>query len=165
MGNLWFILLALLIQAGWFVISGLTYLSLYRVLGQEGTVYKMSLKSVAANFVNIVAPSAGMSGIAIFIRDANRNGRSPGKATVVSMLNLFLDYLAFLVVLTLGLIILSRRNDLGPSEIAASTIIFAIAAALGTLLYLGSRSAEALGQRPRMDGTTRQPHCRPLYPP
>jgi len=145
MGNIWFILLALLIQFGWFLISGLTYLSLYRVLGLDGRVYKMSLMAVAANFINTVAPSAGMGGIAIFISDANRNGQSPGKATVASMLNLFLDYLAFLVVLTLGLIILSRRNDLGPSEVAASAIIFAIAASLGTLLYLGSRSAEALG--------------------
>ncbi len=145
MGNIWFILLALLIQFGWFLVSGLTYLSLYRALGQDGTIYKMFLMSVAANFVNIVAPSAGMSGIAVFISDANRNGRSPGKATVASMLNLFLDYFAFLVVLALGLIILSRRKDLGPSEIAASAIIFAIAVALGTLLYLGSRSAQALG--------------------
>ncbi len=50
-----------------------------------------------------------------------------------------------MVVLALGLFILFRRNDLHASEIAASTIIFAIAAALGFLMYLGSRSAMALG--------------------
>lgn len=144
-GNLWFVLLAFLIQCGWFLVSGLTYLSIYRVLGMDGTVYKFSLMSAAANFVNTVAPSAGMGGIAIFISDANRNHQSPGKATVASMLNLFLDYLAFLVVLTLGLIVLFRRNDLDPSEIAASSIIFAIAISLGSLLYLGSKSAKALG--------------------
>ena len=144
-GNLWFVLLAFLIQCGWFLVSGLTYLSIYRVLGMDGTVYKFSLMSAAANFVNTVAPSAGMGGIAIFISDAYRNLQSPGKATVASMLNLFLDYLAFLVVLTLGLIILFRRNDLDPSEIAASSIIFAIAISLGSLLYLGSKSAKALG--------------------
>jgi len=145
MGNLWYIFLALLIQASWFLVSGLTYFSLYRVLGLDGTVYKMSLMAVAANFVNTVAPSAGMGGIAIFISDANRNRQSPGKATVASMLNLFLDYVAFLVVLTLGLIVLFRRNDLDPGEIAASAVIFAIAVGLGSLLYLGSRSAESLG--------------------
>jgi glycosyltransferase 2 family protein len=144
-GNLWFILLAFLIQCGWFLVSGLTYLSIYRLLGMDGTVYKFSLMSAAANFVNTVAPSAGMGGIAIFISDANRNHQSPGKATVASMLNLFLDYLAFLVVLTLGLIVLFRRNDLDPSEIAASSIIFVIAISLGSLLYLGSKSAKALG--------------------
>jgi len=144
-GNLWFVLLALLIQGSWFIISGVTYYSLYRLLGIDGTVYKLTILSAAANFVNTVAPSAGMGGMAVFISNANRNGQSPGKATVASMLYLFLDYIAFLCVLTLGLIILFRRNDLTPTEIAASAIIFAIATALGFLLYLGSRSASALG--------------------
>jgi uncharacterized protein (TIRG00374 family) len=43
------------------------------------------------------------------------------------------------------LIILFRRNDLDPTEIAASAVMFAIAAGFGFLLFLGSHSAEALG--------------------
>jgi uncharacterized protein (TIRG00374 family) len=145
-GNLWFLLLALLIQSSWFLVSGLTYLSLYRLLRMDGTIYKLSLLSAASNFVSTVAPSAGMGGVVVFFTDASRNGQSPGKITVISVLYIFLDYLAFLFMLTLGLIVLFRRNDLDPSEIAASTIIFVIAMALGSLLYLGSRSGDALGK-------------------
>jgi uncharacterized protein (TIRG00374 family) len=83
--------------------------------------------------------------MAVFISNAIKSGYSAGKATVVSMLFLFLDYVAFLCVLTLGLIVLFRRNDLDPTEIIASIVIFAIAAGLGSLLYLGSRSAGSLG--------------------
>jgi len=144
-GNIWFVLLAILIQSGWFLVTGLTYLSLYRVLDMEGTVYKMTLMSAAASFVNIVAPSAGMGGMAVFISDASRSGQSPGKVTVISILFVFIDYIAFMVVLTLGLFILFRRNDLNPSEITASFVILTIALALGFLLYLGSRSAVVLG--------------------
>jgi uncharacterized protein (TIRG00374 family) len=144
-GNIWFILLALLVQTAWFLVSGLTYLSLYRLLGMDGTVYKLSLLSAASNFVSAVAPSAGMGGIVIFFTDASRNGQSPGKITVISVLYIFLDYIAFLFVLTLGLIVLFRRNDLDPSEIGASAVILIIAMILGSLLYLGSRSADALG--------------------
>ncbi|NJC98663.1 MAG: hypothetical protein C3F07_19695 [Anaerolineales bacterium] len=144
-GNFWFVVLAILIQCGWFLVAGLTYLSLYRLLGLDGTAYKMSLMAIAANFINTVAPSAGMGGMAVFISNANRAGHSPGKATIAGMLYIFLDYIAFLVVLTLGLIVLIRRNDLDPTEIAASVVMFAIAAALGFLLYLGSKSADALG--------------------
>jgi len=144
-GHFWSVVLAVIIQCGWFLVTGLTYLSLYRVLGMDGTIYRLTLMASAATFVNIIAPSAGMGGMAVFISDANRRGQSPGKVTVVSVLFLFLDYVAFLFVLTLGLIVLFRRNDLDPSEIAASAVIFAIAAALGFLLYLGSRSAVALG--------------------
>jgi glycosyltransferase 2 family protein len=144
-GNFWFILLALLVEIGWFLVVGLIYQSLYHALGMEDTVYKFSLLAASATFINIVTPSAGMGGMAVFISEARRNGQSVGKVTVASMLCLFLDYLAFLFVLTLGLIILFRRNDLGPTEIAASGVMFAIAAGLGSLLYLGARSADALG--------------------
>jgi uncharacterized protein (TIRG00374 family) len=115
------------------------------VLGIDETVYKLSLLTAAANFVNIVAPSAGMGGMAVYISNAHRRGLSQGKITVASMLYIFLDYIAFMVVLTLGLFVLFRRNDLHGTELAASAIIFAIAAAMGFLMYLGSRSATALG--------------------
>ena len=144
-GNFWFVLLALMIEFGWFAVAGLTFRSLYLVLGIDETIYKLSLLSAAANFVNIVAPSAGMGGMVVFMSNARHRGLSRGKITVASMLYILLDYIAFMVVLGLGLIVLFRRNDLNASEIAASAVIFSIAAALGFLMYLGSRSASALG--------------------
>jgi glycosyltransferase 2 family protein len=144
-GNFWFILLAVLIQLIWFLVAGLIFQSLYHVLGMENTVYRFSLLAASALFINIVTPSAGVGGVAVFISNARRNGQSVGKVTVASMLYLFLDYLAFLFVLALGLIVLFRRNDLGPTELAASGVMLAIAAGLGFMLYLGARSATALG--------------------
>jgi len=144
-GNIWFLLLAALIQFVWFLVAGLIFQSLYHVLDMHDTVYRLSLLSASATFINIIAPSIGMGGMAFFISQAGRNGQPIGKVTVANMLFLFLDYLAFLVVLTLGLIVLFRRNDLDPTEIAASAVMFAIAAGFGFLLYLGARSAQALG--------------------
>jgi glycosyltransferase 2 family protein len=144
-GKVWFILLAILIELLWFVMMGLVYQSLYRVLGMDESLYRLSILSASATFVNIVAPTIGMSGMAFFISHAARDGRSVGKITVVTMLGLFLDYVAFLFILALGLIVLIRRNNLDPTEIAASAVMFTIAAGFGFLLYLGSRSAEALG--------------------
>jgi len=145
-GNPWFTLLAILFQLSWFAVTGFTYLSLYRTLGMDETLPKMALMTAAANFVSTVMPSAGMGGIAVFINNANRNGQSTGRVTIVSMLFVFFDYLAFLCVLALGLIVLFRRNDLDASEITASLIILAVAMGLGFLLYLGSQSAAALGR-------------------
>jgi uncharacterized protein (TIRG00374 family) len=145
-GNFWFLLLAVVIQFVWFLMMGLIYQSLFQVLGMQESITKLSLLSASATFVNIVAPTIGMSGMAYFIGQAARSGKSVGKVTIVSMLGLFLDYAAFLVVLTLGLIVLFRRNDLDPAEIAASSVMFAVAAGFGFLLYLGSRSAEAFGK-------------------
>jgi glycosyltransferase 2 family protein len=144
-GNFWFILIAVIVQFAWFLVAGLIFQSLYQVLGMQASVYKFSLLAASATFINIVTPSAGVGGVAVFISDARRNGQSVGKVTVANMMYLFLDYMAFLVVLALGLIVLFRRNDLGPTELAASGVMFAIAAGLGSMLYLGARSADALG--------------------
>jgi len=144
-GNVWFILLAVLVQLGWLLAAGLLLQSLYHVLDMQETMYRLALLSASTIFVNIVAPSVGMGGMAYFISHAVRNGQSAGKVAVVNMLWLFLDYIAFMVVLALGLIVLFRRNDLDATEIAASGVMFAIAAGLGFLLYLGSRSADKLG--------------------
>lgn len=144
-GNLWYILLAVLLQLTWFGVAGLNYQSLYRMLGMKEGARKLALLYASANFVNTVAPSAGMGGMAVFISAATRDGHSAGKVTVASMMGLFLDYVAFLLVLTLGLIVLFRRNDLDPAEVGASAFIFIIATAFGFLLYLGSQSGKALG--------------------
>ena len=144
-GNIWFLFLAVLIQLAWFLVMGLIYQSLYHVLGMQEGLYRLSLLSASTTFINIVAPSVRMGGMAFFVSHAARAGRSVGKITVVNMLALFLDYAAFLVILTLGLIIIWRRNDLDPTEIAASGVMFAIASGFGFLLYLGSRSGSALG--------------------
>lgn len=144
-GILGFIFLALLIQGTWFLAMGMVYHSLYRVLGMQEGVFRLSLLVASSTFINIVAPSGGMGGMAYFISQAARQGRPIGKVTVAAMLALFLDYLAFLGVLALGLIILFRRNDLGPTELAASGVMLAVATGFGSLLYMGSRSAVALG--------------------
>jgi uncharacterized protein (TIRG00374 family) len=144
--NLWFLLLALLLQTSWFVISGFTFNSIYHLLELKESIQKLTLLAAASNFINVVAPSAGMGGVVVFIDDANRRGYSTGKVTVAGALYILFDYVAFLGVLTLGLIVLVRRNDLDPSEIIASIVMFAIAIGLAFFLYLGARSADKLGK-------------------
>jgi hypothetical protein len=140
-----YFILALFLQGLWFLVSGVTFYHLYRLLGLNEKLSKLTLMAAAANFINVIAPSAGMGGMVVFINDANRSGHSPGKVTVANALYLLFDYAAFLVVLMLGLIVLFRRNDLDPSEIIASIIMLGIALSLAFFLYLGARSANRLG--------------------
>jgi uncharacterized protein (TIRG00374 family) len=65
--------------------------------------------------------------------------------STASALLVLYDYAAFLLVLTVGLVILFRRNSLSAPEVIASLILVLIACGLATLLYLGMRSAERLG--------------------
>lgn len=144
-GNLWFILLAFLIQIGWFFLVGITYRSLYRLLGMCESIPNLTKVAAAATFVNVVMPTAGMGGMAIFVNAARKDGHPTGKVTLAAALFVLFDLAAFLAVLGLGLIVLFRRNDLDAGEITASLILLAIASVLAFTLYLGLRSSEAMG--------------------
>ena len=144
-GNFWFILLALLIQIGWFFLVGITYRLLYRMLGMHDSILNLTQIAAAATFVNVIMPTAGVGGIAIFANAAKKDGHPTGKVTLAAAMFVLFDLSAFLAVLALGIIVLIRRNNLGAGEITASLILLAIASLLGFTLYLGSRSAEAMG--------------------
>ncbi|MFN8425444.1 MAG: lysylphosphatidylglycerol synthase transmembrane domain-containing protein [Anaerolineales bacterium] len=144
-GNLWLILLALIIQCGWFILAGSMIHALYRVVGLDETLKKMSLLFAAGTFISTIMPSAGMGAVAVFLSEAKRSGQSTGKVTVASMLYILTDYIAFLCVLALGLIVLFRRGNLDATELLASAIMLSIASLLAFLLYLGSKSEIRLG--------------------
>ena len=143
--HLGFFLLAILIQTIWFITAARMYQSIFHLLGVHEDILTLSRISTAANFINVVAPTAGVGGIALFASEARRRGHPAGKATVAAALFLLLDLAAFLVILSLGLIVLIRRNDLDAGEISASLILFTTAAVFATVLYVGYRSAERLG--------------------
>ena len=140
-----FVVLGIILQMIWYVVAGLNYKALYKILGLDESVGKLMLLHASANFVNTIAPTGGAGGMAVFISAAAKDGHPVGKVTVASMLFLFVDYVAFLFVLTLGLIVLFRRNQMGPTEVGASSVMFIVATVLGFLLYLGSQSGKALG--------------------
>ena len=143
--HLGFFLLALAVQTVWFISSGRMYQSIFHLLGVHEDVLTLSRIATAANFINVVAPTAGAGGVALFATEAHRRGHTPRKVTVAAALFLLLDQAAFLVILSLGLIVLVRRNDLNAGEISASLFLFGIAATYGSVLYIGYRSAEKLG--------------------
>lgn len=141
-----YLFLAVLVQFLWFASSGRMYQSIFHLLGIHESVISLSRIAAAANFINVVAPTGGMGGVALFAAEARRRGHPAGKATVAAALFLLLDQAAFLVVLSMGLIILVRRNDLSAGEISASLFLFATAVIYGTVLYVGYRSEQRLGR-------------------
>lgn len=143
--HLAFFILAILVQLIWFISSARMYQSIYHLLGVHETVPVLARIATAANFINVVAPTAGVGGIALFAAEARRRGHPPGKVTVAAALFLLLDQAAFLVILALGLIVLVRRNDLDASEISASVFLLGIAITYASVLYLGYRSEQKLG--------------------
>lgn len=145
-GDWRFVALAFGVELVWLINVAAQYRAIYRALGLEEKIERLILLAAAANFVNVVAPSAGMGGMAVFISDSRRRSLSPGRVTVAGVLFVLFDYAGFFLVLTLGLFIQARRNNLNTGELVGSGVLLVIAAVLASLMYLGMRSAEALGR-------------------
>lgn len=143
--NLLFLLLGIMLQVLYFAGEAYGYRALYRLMDINESLWHLSLVSIGANFINVVAPSGGVGGMAVFADDAHRRGLPKGKAAAVAALFLFLEYAAFLLVLLLGLAVFFRRsNDLGPGEISAVVMMVALVAGFGVLIYIGSHSGPRL---------------------
>jgi len=145
-GDWRFILLGLIVETAWLVTVALSYRAIFQATGVDEKINKLILMSAAANFLNVVAPTAGMGGMAVFISGARQRGYSSGRVTVAGVLYVLFDYAGFLCVLTVGLVILIRRNNINAAELGASAILVSIAIVLAALLYLGMQSAAALGK-------------------
>jgi len=145
-GNWIYLLLAAAIEALWLLNVALSYKVIYQAIGLQEKFKRLGLLVSSAYFLNVVAPTAGLGGTAILVTDARRRGHSPARAAVAGVLVVLFDYLAFLVVLLVGLIVLFRRKNLSPVELGASGFLFLLACSLAVLLYLGMRSGELLGR-------------------
>jgi uncharacterized protein (TIRG00374 family) len=140
-----FLLVALLFECLWLYNVAVTFGILYRLVGMKEEKKRLLLLSTAATFVNVIAPTAGIGGMAVFLEDAKRRNHPSGRVTVVGALFILFDYVAFLCVLALGWIVLIRRNNLNSGEISASLILLGLAIIFAILIYLGYRSATTLG--------------------
>ena len=146
-GDWLYLLLAIFIEGLWLVNLTAQYHSIYHAVGiKEETIKGLFPIIISANFVNIVAPSAGMSGVTVIINRARNMKYSTARAAVASTLFIESDYVGFLCVLAVGMIVLIRRNNLSSAEITAAAILVLLASVFATLLYLGMRSEKALSQ-------------------
>jgi glycosyltransferase 2 family protein len=141
-----FIALAIVLLLGWILNDAACYRSLYHLMDIQEELQHLVMVSAAANFVNVVAPSGGFGGVAVFVDDAGKRNIPRGLAAAVGALYLFMDYAAFMVVLALGWVVFIRRHDLRPAEVTASIIMLGLVLGMGTLIYIGSRSGEQLGR-------------------
>ena len=145
-GKLGWLLLAALLQLAWLACIAEAYRFVYRLLGMEISLRNILALVAASNFVNVAAPTAGVGGMAIFISDARRRGLPTARVTVAGALFLLFDYIGFLCVLAVGMLVLVRRNRLDPASLSAAALLFILAVALADLLILGARSTAALGR-------------------
>ncbi|MDX1600216.1 MAG: lysylphosphatidylglycerol synthase transmembrane domain-containing protein [Anaerolineales bacterium] len=121
---------------------------IYRLFNMDEGIARLVHLTAAARFVNVVTPSLGASGMAVFVLDGRSRDLPGSRVSTSFVLYLLYDYLTFLIVLSLGLLILFRRHQLGPAEVAAAGLFglaaFALAAVAATAIRNGGRLEQLL---------------------
>ena len=127
----------LMVQAVYYVVfTGMYQFALYTV-EIPGRLFDLIPVWFTSVFLNITAPSAGMTGAAVFIDDAAHRGYSPARAAAGMVLVLVADYSAFAVLLIIGMTYLFVTRNLHFFEVFASVILLLFILSLTVVLLLG----------------------------
>lgn len=140
-----YLLLAVAVEVMVLLNSTATFRSLYQLVGLDEGNRRLLLMVTSASFVNVVAPSAGFGGMAVFISAARKSGLSVGRVTLAGILYLLYEYASLFVSLMLGFVVLLRRQKLGAAELIAAGFVLLLAAAIASMLLVGYRSPKKLG--------------------
>lgn len=136
-GQWQWILAAVLLQILYYLVFSAVYQSAFATVDVQSKVRDLLPVTFASIFVNVVAPSGGASGAALFVDDAARRGQSAARAAVGTILVLIADFSSFTLILLAGLTVLFLRHNLAFYEVATALILLAVTVSLAAMLLLG----------------------------
>ncbi len=145
-GNLLFLVAIFLIQFVGIINRGGFYYTLYDFFGVKDSVRRLTLLSVASNFLNLAAPAAGLSGIALFVGEAERQGMSKSRSILVNLFAYFLIYAVFVVVLLFGLFYLFFNSQLYTYQLVTAGILFGMVLVLTVVFFVALKGAARLNK-------------------
>jgi uncharacterized protein (TIRG00374 family) len=129
--NTWALLLMVPLEALNYHAQTRLYQGIFDVLKHKiryGFMYRLALE---LNFVNNLFPSAGVSGFSYFGIRMRSQGISTAQATLGQLMKMILVYVAFQVLLFLGVFVLAIDGR-------ASGLLILMAGSLATLLFIGT---------------------------
>ncbi len=144
-GGIWqWILVALLLQIGYFVTQARIYQVCFRLVGIEARLRALVPVFLGSMFINAVAPSGGTAGLALYVDEAVQRGYSGARAAAGTVLGVVGDYAGFALLLIYGLIYLQLEASVKIYEIIAAATLLLFTLVLASLLFLGATHPDAL---------------------
>ena len=138
------VVVAAILQVLYYVAMTASYQAAFWTVEVRGRLLQLLPVTFAAIFVNVVAPSGNVSGMALWADDAARRGESPARTTAGALLQLIVDFTVFTLILAIGMVYLFLQHDLKVYEIVAALVLFLLTLALSGVLALGLWHPELL---------------------
>ncbi|HSX48121.1 MAG TPA: lysylphosphatidylglycerol synthase transmembrane domain-containing protein [Candidatus Nanoarchaeia archaeon] len=138
----WYLLsLVVIAQAFSYYSNAKFYQSFLAIFNYQIAWRRLYKAALAINFVNVVFPSAGISG-ASFLSKALHEEVPTGKTTLTQVIRYVFTFMSFLAVLVLGffMLFLTNNNDALATRVTLLLILVIIVGSLVLLVLIGERS-------------------------
>ncbi len=142
--NPFFISLAIFSQFFYFCLFTITYKISFQMVNIKYTFRRLFPLTFAYIFVNVVAPTFGASGPALFATEASHRKDSPIRALAGVLIANIAQFLTFSVVLLFGIFYLYSTRDLKFYQIIAASLLLLLTAFLCSLFILSFKKPSAL---------------------
>ncbi len=136
-GQWGWILIALGLQIVYYLVFTASYQAAFSTVDISTRLRDLLPLTLGSLFVNIVMPTGGAAGAALFTEDLARRGKPAARAASGVLLQLIADFSAFTLLLIPGMVFLFIEHDLKIYEIVAALILVVITLGLSSLLLLG----------------------------
>jgi phosphatidylglycerol lysyltransferase len=136
-GHWEWVLAAAASQAMYYLVFTGSYWSAFDTVEVKSRWLNLVPVTLSALFVNVVTPTGGTGGAALFVDDARRRGELPARAAAGTLLQLVSDFGSFTLILLIGLIYLFIQHDLQMYEIIAAVLLFLMIIGLTGVLVIG----------------------------
>lgn len=130
-------IIAVLAQLLSYYLNGLYYRSILRIFGHEIHVTRLFQGAMAANFVNYVAPTAGMAGAA-FLSQVLKPEVPRGEGFLTQVMRYALSALAVLIMMPVGimLVVLGNKSSHGIDKVAISSAAIIVVASIVIVAFV-----------------------------
>jgi phosphatidylglycerol lysyltransferase len=137
-GGQWtWVLAAIFSQMVFYTVFSASYQAAFSTVGISTRTRDLIPVVLGSLFVNVVVPSGGAGGAALFADDLSRRGKSAAKTAAGLLLQLAADYSALMLLLIPGLVFLFIQHDLKSYEIVAGFILLLATVGLASALLMG----------------------------
>jgi hypothetical protein len=136
-GRLPWVLAAALLQMAYYAVFTALYQAAFFTVEVKSRLRELLPLMFASVFVNVAAPTAGASAMALFMDDSARRGESPTRTAAGIVLVLVTEFSAFMPILALGLAYLFIQHDLEVYQIIGAAIMVLLITGLTGVLLIG----------------------------
>ncbi len=143
-GKWQWVVLAFILQFIYYIIYARLYQKNFDIIGIKTSWRHLFPIVLSSLVVNVITPTAGLAGIALFVNDARQRGHSAGRAAVAIILTWVTNYSVLTLIVLIGFAYLHLIGELKRYEMVGAFVMSALILFLAGFFVLAAKNSRLL---------------------